>query len=82
MNEKLFNLNFNLAPANYETLDDSDGSYIKLVDVGSECIINQVKGFLQSKICHYLMNLHIKPRSIWLSRVRIPFWFFCGEDYH
>jgi len=80
MNEKLFNLNFNVAPANYETLDDSDGSYIKLVDVGSECIINQVKGFLQSKICHYLMNLHIKPRSIYLTRVRtlLPLWtLFC-----
>jgi len=41
--------------------------------VGKEYIINQAKGYLQSKICCYLMNLHITPRAIYLTRVCLPF---------
>ena len=54
----------------YETLDDEekDLTYVKLVDVGSQVIINSIQDYLQSRIVYYLMNLHIRPRSIWLSR--------------
>jgi hypothetical protein len=37
--------------------------------VGKQVIINQIQDYLQSRVVYYLMNLHIKPRSIWLSRV-------------
>lgn len=55
----------------YQTLDEDekDLTYCKLIDVGGQVIINQLKDYLQSRIVYYLMNLHIKPRSIWLSRV-------------
>lgn len=54
----------------YQTIDgdEKDLTYVKLIDVGSQVIINQVKDYLQSRVVYYLMNLHIKPRSIWLSR--------------
>lgn len=52
----------------YETVEDNEGTYIKLINVGKEFVINRVQGFLQSKICYYLMNLHIKPRSIYMTR--------------
>lgn len=57
----------------YQTLDEdeSDMTYVKLIDVGKQVIINQIQDYLQSRVVYYLMNLHIKPRSIWLSRVRI-----------
>lgn len=56
----------------YETIDEdeADLTYVKLIDVGKHVIINQIKDYLQSRVVYYLMNLHIKPRSIWLSRVR------------
>lgn len=56
----------------YETLDEdeSDLTYVKLINVGSQVIINRIQDYLQSRVVYYLMNLHIKPRSIWLSRVR------------
>ena len=56
----------------YETIDEDekDLTYVKLVDVGSQVIINEIHDYLQSRVVYYLMNLHIKPRSIWLSRVR------------
>ena len=55
----------------YETIDEDekDLTYVKLIDVGSQVIINQIKDYLQSRVVYYLMNLHIRPRSIWLSRV-------------
>ncbi|MCJ1392501.1 Fructose-2,6-bisphosphatase [Xylographa bjoerkii] len=54
----------------YQTIDEEekDLSYVKLIDVGQHVIINQIKDYLQSRVVYYLMNLHIKPRSIWLSR--------------
>lgn len=49
--------------------EEKDLSYVKLIDVGRHVIINGIKDYLQSRVIYYLMNLHIKPRSIWLSRV-------------
>ena len=55
----------------YETLDEDEAhlTYCKLIDVGHQVIINRIQDYLQSRVVYYLMNLHIKPRSIWLSRV-------------
>ena len=55
----------------YETIDEDekDLTYAKLINVGHQVIINQIKDYLQSRVVYYLMNLHIRPRSIWLSRV-------------
>lgn len=54
----------------YETLDEDeqDMTYCKIIDVGSQVIINRLQDYLQSRVVYYLMNLHIKPRSIWISR--------------
>ncbi|KAG9234544.1 fructose-2,6-bisphosphatase-like protein [Amylocarpus encephaloides] len=54
----------------YETIDEdeNDMTYLKIMDVGKQVIINQIQDYLQSRVVYYLMNLHIKPRSIWLSR--------------
>jgi 6-phosphofructo-2-kinase/fructose-2,6-biphosphatase 2 len=56
----------------YETIDDNEKhyTYVKLINVGSTVIINQIKDYLSSRLVYYIQNLHIKPRSIWLSRVR------------
>lgn len=54
----------------YETIDEDekDLTYVKLIDVGKQVIINEIQDYLQSRVVYYLMNLHIRPRSIWLSR--------------
>lgn len=56
----------------YQTIDtnESNMTYIKIMNVGKQVIINRIQDYLQSRVVYYLMNLHIKPRSIWLSRVR------------
>jgi len=53
----------------YETIDENELTWVKLINIGSQVIINQIQDFLQSRIVYYLMNLHIRPRSIYLSRV-------------
>lgn len=61
----------------YQTLgdDEADLTYCKLINVGHQFIINGIRDYLQSRVVYYLMNLHIRPRSIWLSRVGEVKWF-------
>ena len=43
-------------------------SYIKIFNVGSRYLVNRVQGHIQSRIVYYLMNIHVTPRSIYLTR--------------
>lgn len=54
----------------YQTIDEDekDLTYVKLINVGKQVIINKIQDYLQSRVVYFLMNLHIRPRSIWLSR--------------
>lgn len=55
----------------YEPLDeikDKDKTFVRLINVAQQVIINKIETYLESRIVFYVMNLHIRPRSIWLSR--------------
>ncbi|KAH3676381.1 hypothetical protein WICMUC_002012 [Wickerhamomyces mucosus] len=55
----------------YEPLEvetNKDLTFIKLINVSEQVIINKIETYLESRIVYYVMNLHIKPRSIYLSR--------------
>ncbi|KIK10385.1 hypothetical protein K443DRAFT_621839 [Laccaria amethystina LaAM-08-1] len=52
----------------YETITEPHLSYLQIVNVGSRVTVSRIHGYLQSRIAFYLMNLHLKPRSIYLSR--------------
>jgi 6-phosphofructo-2-kinase/fructose-2,6-biphosphatase 2 len=62
----------------YETITEPHLSYLKIVNVGSQVEVSMIHGYLQSRIAFYLMNLHLKPRSIYLSRVGHSVSFFFG----
>ena len=51
--------------------DEDHLTYLKIMNVGKQVIINRIQDYLQSRIVYYLMNLHIRPRTVWLSRVRL-----------
>lgn len=55
----------------YETMTEPHLSYVKIINVGSQVQMYRIHGYLQSRIAFYLMNLHLKPRSIFMSRVSI-----------
>ncbi len=52
----------------YQPVDDAEGSYIKLIDVGRQVIVNRINGHLPSRLVSFLVNLHTVPRPIWLTR--------------
>jgi hypothetical protein len=52
---------------NYEPVDESDESFIKLINGGEQVIVNKVTGFLPSKIIFYLINLHFGSKKIFLQ---------------
>jgi broad specificity phosphatase PhoE/predicted kinase len=52
----------------YEPLDDDDGSYIKIIDVGQKVVLSKMQGYLPGRLVPLLINLHITPRPIWLTR--------------
>lgn len=56
----------------YETLTEPNLSYLQIINVGSQVVVSRIHGYLQSRIAFYLMNLHLKPRSIFFSRVSPP----------
>eukprot|EP00599_Poterioochromonas_sp_BG-1_P003603 CAMPEP_0173146218 /NCGR_PEP_ID=MMETSP1105-20130129/8358_1 /TAXON_ID=2985 /ORGANISM="Ochromonas sp., Strain BG-1" /LENGTH=657 /DNA_ID=CAMNT_0014060369 /DNA_START=226 /DNA_END=2199 /DNA_ORIENTATION=+ len=55
----------------YETItDDEDNSqisYIKLINVGQKVITRNCYGYLPSQVAFYLQNVHIQPRKIYLT---------------
>jgi broad specificity phosphatase PhoE/predicted kinase len=52
----------------YESVDEEEGSYIKLIDVGRQVRLNRITGYLPSRLVSFLVNLHNVPRVLWLTR--------------
>jgi broad specificity phosphatase PhoE len=52
----------------YEPVGDLEGSFIKIVDVGKTVIAHRIEGYLPARLVFFLLNVHIEPRSIWLTR--------------
>ncbi|KAK2145758.1 hypothetical protein LSH36_660g06029 [Paralvinella palmiformis] len=57
--------------AMYEPLDentDKQLSFIKIFNQGEKYLVNRVHGHAQSRVVYYLMNIHVLPRTIYLTR--------------
>lgn len=52
----------------YETIDEEHLSYIKLIDVGKTMVANNINNYIAGRVVFFLMNLHIGPRPIYISR--------------
>jgi broad specificity phosphatase PhoE/predicted kinase len=52
----------------YVPVDDSEGSYVKVVDAGRQVISNRIEGYLPSRLAFFLMQIRPTERPIWLSR--------------
>jgi broad specificity phosphatase PhoE/predicted kinase len=63
-----------------ETVQDSEKcSYIKIVNVGKQIILNDIQGYVQAKIVSFLLNTHITRRSIYLTRHGESEWNVSGK---
>jgi len=55
----------------YEPLDediDKELSFIKIFNQGEKYLVNRVHGHVQSRVVYYLMNIHVLPKTIYLTR--------------
>jgi broad specificity phosphatase PhoE/predicted kinase len=52
----------------YEPVDDTSASFIRIVDVGRQVVLNRIQGYLPGRVVSFLMNLHLEPRPIYLTR--------------
>lgn len=58
----------------YEPLDEheeKDLSFMKIYNTGEKVLVHKHEGHIQARIVYYLMNIHITPRTIYLTRVSL-----------
>jgi broad specificity phosphatase PhoE/predicted kinase len=52
----------------YEPVDEPDQSWIKIIDVGRQLVLNRVQGYLPARLAPLFLSMHLTPRPIWLTR--------------
>lgn len=53
----------------FETMNESDLNYVKMINAGQQITLNNVSfGYISHRIVFYLMNLHIKSRQTFFAR--------------
>ncbi|KAI0078320.1 bifunctional 6-phosphofructo-2-kinase/fructose-2,6-bisphosphate 2-phosphatase [Panus rudis PR-1116 ss-1] len=52
----------------YEPVEEITWPSIRILNVGEKIMVNQIRGYLQSRIVFFLMNIHNTPRTIYFAR--------------
>ncbi|XP_028398156.1 6-phosphofructo-2-kinase/fructose-2,6-bisphosphatase-like [Dendronephthya gigantea] len=47
---------------------DNQVRFLKVVNTGKRFVVNRAEGYVESKVVYYTMNIHVTPRSIYLTR--------------
>lgn len=64
----------------YEPVEETTWPYIRILNVGEKIMVNDVKGYLQSRIVFFLMNIHNRYRTIYFARVCGCSFFFLHPE--
>ena len=54
--------------AAYEEVGEDEGPFVRIIDVGRKMVLHRIQGYLLARVVHFLLNLHVQPRSVWLTR--------------
>ncbi|KAF9456467.1 6-phosphofructo-2-kinase-domain-containing protein [Collybia nuda] len=52
----------------YETVTETTWPFIRIINVGEKIMVNNIQGYLQTRIVFFLMNIHNKFRTIYFAR--------------
>ncbi|EPS93408.1 hypothetical protein FOMPIDRAFT_76025 [Fomitopsis schrenkii] len=52
----------------YEPVEETDYPSIRIKNVGDNIMVNDIRGYLQSRIVFFLMNIHNRFRTIYFAR--------------
>jgi 6-phosphofructo-2-kinase / fructose-2,6-biphosphatase 4 len=66
---KLYLRRIDLKIPSFQTMNETDLNYVKMINAGEQLMYNNVSfGYLSYRIIFYLMNLHIKSRQTFFAR--------------
>jgi 6-phosphofructo-2-kinase / fructose-2,6-biphosphatase 4 len=66
---KLYLQRINVRIPHFETMDEPELNYVKLINAGERIQLNNVSfGYISHRIVFYLMNIHIKTRQTFFAR--------------
>src|ERR1700733_2889263 len=51
----------------YQEVEEDEGPFVRIIDVGRKMVLHRIQGYLLARVVHFLLNLHVQPRSIWLT---------------
>lgn len=69
---KLYLERIHIKIPHFETMDEPDLNYVKMINAGERIQLNNVSfGYISHRIVFYLMNLHIKTRQVFFARAGI-----------
>eukprot|EP00002_Diphylleia_rotans_P011530 TRINITY_DN2277_c0_g1_i1.p1 TRINITY_DN2277_c0_g1~~TRINITY_DN2277_c0_g1_i1.p1 ORF type:complete len:522 (+),score=108.55 TRINITY_DN2277_c0_g1_i1:46-1611(+) len=52
----------------YEEIEEDDTSYVKIIDVGKKVVVNNVYGYLPTRVVFFCMNMRVSARPIYITR--------------
>jgi broad specificity phosphatase PhoE/predicted kinase len=52
----------------YEPVEEDEGPMVRQVDAGRQLTVREVQGYLPSLLVNWILNLHLVPRPIYLTR--------------
>jgi broad specificity phosphatase PhoE len=52
----------------YEPIDERETSFIKVINVGRQLVLNRIQGYLPARLAPLFLSMHLSPRPIWLTR--------------
>jgi broad specificity phosphatase PhoE/predicted kinase len=52
----------------YEEVAEEEGPFVKVIDVGRTLVLHRIEGYVLARVVHFLLNLHVQSRSVWLTR--------------
>ncbi|PCH35197.1 bifunctional 6-phosphofructo-2-kinase/fructose-2,6-bisphosphate 2-phosphatase [Wolfiporia cocos MD-104 SS10] len=52
----------------YQPVEETTYPFIRIKNVGEQIMVNNIRGYLQSRIVFFLMNIHNKFRTIYFAR--------------
>ncbi|KAJ7666179.1 6-phosphofructo-2-kinase-domain-containing protein [Mycena polygramma] len=52
----------------YEPVEETTWPFIRIINVGEKIMVNNIQGYLQSRIVFFLMNIHNNYRTIYFAR--------------
>ncbi|KAJ7359306.1 6-phosphofructo-2-kinase-domain-containing protein [Mycena albidolilacea] len=52
----------------YEPVEETTWPFIRIINVGEKIMVNNIQGYLQSRIVFFLMNIHTRYRTIYFAR--------------